>query len=139
MVAAPTVARVFLVDDHRIVRLGFRRLLEQSGTLSVAGEAASGEEALEKIPLVRPDLAVVDISMKGMDGIELTRQIKQHHPEVYVLIVSMHNERFYVDRALEAGADGYVLKDNVDELMLEATDAVLAGQRYLCKGVAGQS
>ncbi len=135
MVAAD-FPRVFLVDDHRIVRLGFRRLLEESGTLLVAGEAASGEEALEKIPQVRPDLAIVDISMKGMDGIELTRALKRQYPDVRVLVVSMHDESFYVDRALQAGADGYVLKDNVDELMFEAADEVLAGRRYLCRDIA---
>lgn len=135
MVAAGR-SRVFLVDDHRIVRLGFRRLLEQSDTLSVAGEADSGEKALEEISQVRPNLAIVDIAMQGMDGIELTRTLKEKYPEVRVLIVSMHNESFYVDRALAAGADGYVLKDNVDELMLEAAGAVLAGRRYLCRDVA---
>lgn len=134
MVAAD-LARVFIVDDHRIVRLGFRRLLEQAGTLSIAGEASSGEEALQKIPHAHPDLAIVDISMKGMDGIELTRHLKQDHPELRVLIVSMHDDTFYVERALEAGADGYVLKDNVDELMLEAAQKVLTGQRYLCRDV----
>lgn len=130
--------RIFIVDDHPIVRMGFRRLLEMSSTFTVAGEAGSGAEALEKVPQARPDLAVVDIAMKGMDGIELTRRLKQSHPNLRVLIVSMHDESLYVERALAAGADGYVLKDNVDELMVEATGEVLAGRQYLGKDVNRQ-
>lgn len=125
--------RVLIVDDHRIVRLGLRRLLESTNSHIVVGEAGSGKEALETLPDARPDLAIVDISMDGMDGIELTERIKEEHPGVRVLIVSMHGESYYVRQALGVGADGYVLKDNIDSVLKEATDAVLGGERYLCE------
>ena len=125
--------RILLVDDHRVVRLGYRHLLESLGYFAVAGEAASGKEALVVLPDLKPDLAIVDISMKEMDGIELTRRIKRDHPDVRVLVVSMHDGSYHIRQALAAGADGYVLKNNIDTVMEEAVDAVLAGKRYLCK------
>lgn len=133
MTASTNSARVFLVDDHPIVRMGFGRLLEASTNLSVCGEAGGGEEALEKMPDTRPDLAVVDISMDGMDGLELTRRLAEEHPDVRVLIVSIHDEVRYVKEALGAGACGYVLKDHASDLMSEASRAILAGQVYICK------
>ena len=129
--------RVLIVDDHKVVRLGYAQLLHAEG-FTVAGEAASGEEALEMLPVVQPDVALVDIAMNGMDGVELTRRIEQDYPEVRVVIVSMHNESYYIERALEAGAEGYVLKDNIDELMREAVSSILAGQMYLCNRVRTQ-
>ncbi len=131
-------ARIFLVDDHRIVRLGFRTVLEELGHFEVAGEAGSGEEALEGISRATPDLAVVDIAMRGMDGIELTRALKREHPNVHVLIVSMHDDTYYVERALEAGADGYLLKDNADALMVDAVERILEGKQYLCGDIQGK-
>ena len=125
-------ARVFLVDDHPIVRMGFGRLLESSADLSVCGEAGSGEEALEKIGQSKADLAVVDISMDGMDGIELTKRLLADYPDMRVMIVSMHDDVHYVERAFDAGATGYVLKDKVDELIAEAAQDVLAGKPYIC-------
>lgn len=127
--------RIFLVDDHPIVRMGFRALLEQSNSFSIAGEAGSGEEALEMIPDRSVDLALVDISMEGMGGIELTRQLKRDYPEVRVLVVSMHDENHFIRQALDAGANGYILKDNVDEEIDKAARAVLGGRQYLCTEV----
>lgn len=128
--ATPT--QVFLVDDHPIIRDGFRNLLEHEDEFSVAGEAGSGKETLKKASETNFDVAVVDISMDGMNGIELTRRLKENHPDLYVLIVSMHNETRYVEDAFEAGASGYVLKDNVHKLLVEAVQAVTTGQVYLC-------
>ena len=132
-------ARVFLVDDHPVVRMGFRALLDGTEHFTVAGEADAGEEALEKIaalsPDERPDLVLVDIAMPGMNGIELTRRLKQSYSEMRVVIVSMHDDSHYVEEALAAGADGYVLKDNIDDLMLVAARAVLSGGLYLCHRV----
>lgn len=131
---ATTLARVFIVDDHPVVRTGFRRLLDHLD-IAIAGEAASGEEALVEIASTNADLAIVDIAMRGMDGIELTRRLKQEYPGLCVLIVSMYEGSYYVRNALAAGADGYILKDNANELLAKAIDAVLAGRPFLCNNV----
>lgn len=125
------VPRALIVDDHRIVRSGIRQLLKVVG-IPLAGEAASAEEALEMLTGAEPNVVITDISMKGMDGIELTRQIRQEHPEVRVLIVSMHDEAHFIRKALEAGANGYVVKHNIDVALEEAIGALLDGHRYLC-------
>lgn len=126
-----TPARVFLVDDHPVVRMGLRHLFEQFDHLSIVGEAETGEEALSKILNVEPDLAIVDISLDGMNGIELTRRLGEERPQVRVLIVSMHNDAYYIEQAMEAGARGYVLKDKVNSVLLEAVETILDGERYL--------
>ena len=109
------------------------RLLLESHNVTVAGEAASGEEALEMFDEVNPNVVIADIAMgEGMDGIELTRRIKQDHPEVRVLVVSMHDDSYYIESALNAGADGYVIKHNTDGALEEAIEALLNGERYLC-------
>lgn len=125
-------ARLFLVDDHPVVREGLRQFIEASGSFSVVGEAGSGEEALDTIVSTGADLAVVDISMGDMGGIELTRQLKQNHPDLRVLIVSMHNDSYYARAALEAGANGYLVKGKVHEEIVDAVNSVLEGRTYLC-------
>ncbi len=125
-----TPAEVFLVDDHPVVRMGLRHLFDQFEHLSIVGEAESGEDALPRIIDDSPDLAIVDISLDGMDGIELTRRLETECPEVRVLIVSMHDDAYYIEQALEAGARGYVLKDRVNKVLLEAVETVLGGGRY---------
>lgn len=129
---APFPTQIFLVDDHPIIRAGFRQLLDSEDEFVICGEADSGEEALKKIPDTEADLALVDISMNGMDGIELTRRLKESYPDLKVLIVSMHNEARYVEDALEAGASGYVLKDHVHSELQKAACEVLDGKTYLC-------
>lgn len=131
-------ARVFLVDDHPIIRDGFRELLEAGDDFVVAGEAGSGKEALEKMADSKVDLAVVDISLGSMDGIELTRRLKEDDPNLRILIVSMHEETRYVEDALKAGARGYVLKDNVHALLPEAAREVIDGEMYLCEDLEGR-
>ncbi len=130
--------RVFIVDDHPIIRHEFRRLLENEGTFVVDGEAGSGAETMQIFPKTDVDLAIVDISMKDMDGLELTRRLKEVNPDVQVLIVSMHGETRYVKEALSSGAKGYVLKDNVHEVLLEAAHTVTSGEQYLCDDLAEQ-
>ena len=124
-------ARVLIVDDHRVVRLGLRQLLKTLG-ITRAGEAASAELALEAAETAQPDVVITDIAMGDMDGIELTRRIKRDYPDVRVLVVSMFDEAYWIRRALEAGADGYIVKQNIPVALEEALDAVLGGQRYLC-------
>lgn len=126
-----TAIRVFIVDDHPVVREGFRRLLEQTEGFVVTGEAGSGEETLETLSAGEVDLALVDISMDGMDGIELTRRLQETDPRLRVLIVSVHDETHYVKDALDAGAKGYVLKDHVHSALTEAVDDVMNGEVYL--------
>lgn len=133
--ATSSVARIFLVEDHPAIREGIRTMLEAESGCAVCGEASSGEETLEKIPDANPDLAVVDISLEGMGGIELTRRIKETAPSTKVLIVSMYGRGRYVEDAMQAGASGYVLKDNVHALLPEAVRKVAGGGTYLCDDV----
>ncbi len=132
MPASSHSTKVFLVDDHPIVREGFRHLLEAEDGFSICGEADSGEETLKTIPDTEAEVAIVDISMDGMDGIELTRRLKDNDSDLKVLIVSMHGETRYVEDALEAGANGYALKDNIHALLPEAVREVAEGKVYLC-------
>lgn len=126
-----TTRRVFLVDDHPILRRGLKGLIQRNSNLTVVGEAGSAEEALEKLEETTPHLAIVDISLEGMDGLELTRRIRDEHPDVEVLILSMHDDARYIEKAIEAGASGYVLKDNVNDIIENATRKVLAGEQFL--------
>lgn len=132
MTAAP---RLFLVDDHPLVREGLRQFLEASSPFSVVGEAPSGEEALDALVSTEADLALVDITMRGMSGIELTRRLKRRDPDLRVLIVSTHHTGHYVKAALEAGADGYLVKDKIDKEVEEATSSVLEGHTYVSEGL----
>lgn len=131
-VAVSSRSNVFLLDDHPSIRNAMRQMLEAEGDFVVTGEAGSGKETLEQIASTDVDLAFVDISMEGMDGIELTRHLKESVPDVKVLIVSMHGEPRYVEEALDAGANGYVLKANVHEVLAEAAREVVNGGTYLC-------
>ncbi len=123
--------RVFIVDDHPIVRQGLTRLINQEPDLLVCGEAEDAPRALAAIQALQPDLALVDISLQGTSGIELVRCIKARFPRVSTLVVSMHNETFYAERALRAGAMGYVMKREPPEKVVEAIRTVRRGGVYL--------
>jgi len=130
--------RVLLADDHALVRAGIRALLEQLDDIEVVAEASDGREALELTASHHPDVALLDIAMPEMNGIEVARRIKQKHADVRVLLLSMHSNEEYVSEALASGAAGYVLKDaSVAELDL-AVRAVARGESYLSPGVAKQ-
>ena len=122
---------VFVVDDHPVIRWGYISLINQEPDLEVCGEADTAFEALDKIPEASPDLAIVDISLAGMNGIELTKQLQVLHPDLPVLIVSMHDEVLYGDRALRAGARGYIMKREVRTKIVEAIRRLLSGGTYL--------
>lgn len=128
--------RILLVDDHRLVRSALRALLESAGDLEVIGEASSTSQALEFIKQVPPDLALIDISMPGLSGIELVVTIKRRWPGIKALIVSMHRGVEYVNRAIQAGADGYLFKDAGADELREAIDLILRGGTYLSPGLA---
>lgn len=129
--ATPSSVRTFIVDDHPVIREGLRAFLKHVDGLAVSGEASSGEEALELISTTGTDVALVDISMEGMNGIELTRRLRELYPSLYIVIVSAHDETHYVRSALEAGASGYVLKDYVYGELSDAIRAVMDEQTYV--------
>jgi DNA-binding NarL/FixJ family response regulator len=141
--------RILLVDDHPIVRDGLAQLINQSGDLTVCGEAGDPAEALQAIDGARPDLAILDLSLKGGDGLELIKQIRARWPKLPILVLSMHSEDLFAERVLRAGARGYIMKQEATRSVLGAIRKVLAGDVYLsseiqshllrrCVGSAGE-
>lgn len=129
--------RVVLADDHEMMRAGLRSLLAKERELEVVGEASDGRQAVELVTQHAPDLAILDIGMPNLNGIEATRQIRATVPKTKVIALSMHASAQYVSRMLEAGASGYLLKDSAYEELLQAIKAVSSGNVYLGKGIAG--
>ena len=123
--------RVLLVDDHAVVRTGFRLLLQAQPGTTVVGEAASGEEACKRFLELKPDVVVMDLSMPGMGGLEALRRIRAHHPQARVLTLSAHDDPQHAQRALREGARGFLSKRSAPEALLEAITTVAAGERYL--------
>lgn len=122
---------VLLADDHRLVRLGFRRILEDEPDIAVVGEAGNGLEAIALAEQLRPTVAVIDISMPELDGVQAIHEIGRRASGTRVLVLSMYDERSYVRNAFQAGARGYVLKNAIDVDLVSAVKAVAAGQRFL--------
>ncbi|HEY6781182.1 MAG TPA: response regulator transcription factor, partial [Thermoleophilaceae bacterium] len=125
------VIRVLIADDHGIVRSGLRMLLERHTDLAVVGEAGDGVEALELSQLERPDVAVLDVSMPRMTGLQAAREIRAHTPDTRVLLLSMHDDERYFLEGLEAGAAGYVLKRAADTDLIDAVRTVADGRTFL--------
>ena len=123
--------KVLLADDHSIVRAGLRRIVEESGDMEVVAEAADGREAIRQVRSGAPDVVVVDISMPGLDGLEVVTQLQAHDPDLPTIILTMHEEAQYVVRAIEAGAMGYITKQSAPERLVDAIRSVHAGKRYL--------
>jgi|HubBroStandDraft_1064217.scaffolds.fasta_scaffold509008_1 DNA-binding NarL/FixJ family response regulator len=128
--------RIFIVDDHPLVREWLATLINQQSDLKVCGEAGSASEGIKLIPAVKPHVAVVDISMEGGSGIELIKDLKALCPEVLVIVLSMHDEGLYRERALRAGARGYVMKREATKTVLQAIRCVLEGKLYLSDKLA---
>ena len=128
--------RILLVDDHAILRQGLRRILTQTAEFEVVAEAGSGLEAIDQAAKFRPDLAIVDIAMKELNGIEATRQILKKSPNTAVLILSMYDNEAYVMKATRAGARGYLLKDSIEEDLLQAVRVVHSGQPFFSPRIA---
>ena len=128
--------KVLLVDDHPLVREGLVNLISQEADLQICGEAGNEPEALELIRTVQPDVAIVDISLETGSGIELIKSIKAMFPTVTVLVLSMHDESLYAERALRAGARGYVMKSEAAKKVIQAIRSVLAGQLYVSDKIA---
>jgi DNA-binding NarL/FixJ family response regulator len=127
--------RVLIVDDHVVVRDGLRQLIESDRDLTVCGEAASGEEAVQVATKSKPDLAIVDITLGGTDGIELIKNLKAILPTLRILVLSMHDETHYAERALRAGANGYVMKREARDQIMQAIRVILAGDIYVSERV----
>jgi two-component system invasion response regulator UvrY len=128
--------RVVLVDDHAVVREGYRRLLERSNDIAVVAEAANGDDAYRLICEHQPDVAVLDISLPGLGGIEVTRRVITRLPQQKILIFSMHEDTVFSSRALQAGARGYVTKSAAPEALIEAVRLVAAGKLYISQEMA---
>jgi DNA-binding NarL/FixJ family response regulator len=130
-----TPLRVLLADDHQLVRAGLRSLLQQIGGVTVVAEAGDGREALALAAECRPDVALMDLSMPGLNGLEAVRLLRRDHPAVRVLVLSMHATEDYVSQALHAGAGGYLVKDAAPLELERALRAVMRGERFLSSSV----
>jgi len=128
--------RILIADDHELVRRGARALLNSRNDWRVVGEAANGREAVEKAIKLRPDVAVVDISMPELDGVEVVRQIREAVPDTKVLVLTMHESGQMVRHALEAGARGYLLKSDLSDCLTKAVRAIADGKRFLTPRVS---
>jgi DNA-binding NarL/FixJ family response regulator len=127
---------VFVVDDHPIVRQGLTLLINREPDLTVCGEAEEMHAALSAVPAARPDIMIVDISLNGPDGLELLKNIRITLPRLPVLILSMHDESIYAERALRAGANGYIMKQEATEKVLVALRRILSGEIYVSTRIA---
>ena len=123
-------------DDHTVVRQGLRKILEERKDWEVVAEAGDGREAVKKVLELQPDIALLDIGMPLLNGIEATRQIVKRLPNVRVLILSMHSDEAYITQALQAGARGYLLKDSADTDLIRAVTDVAAGKSFFSPAVA---
>lgn len=123
--------RILLVDDHAVVRTGFRLLLQSHSEVVVAGEAESGEAACRRYDELNPDVVVMDLAMPGMGGLEALKRIRAHHPQARVLALSAHDDPMHARRALREGALGFLSKRSAPEALFEAVTTIAAGRRYL--------
>ena len=128
--------RILVADDHHVVRTGLRSLLESRNGWQVCAEAANGREAVEKSAELKPDVAVLDIGMPLLNGVEATRQIRKLSPQTEILILTMHDSELLVHEVLEAGARGYILKDDADRTLIAAVDALRRHKPYFSSRVA---
>ena len=129
-------SRIVIAEDHTILREGLRSLLSSEPELRVVGEAKDGREAIRRVEQLEPDLILMDLSMPRMNGVEAIREIKNRIPETKVLALTVHKAEEFVLEVLQAGADGYVLKDASSEELVMAIRSVLEGQRYLSPAVS---
>jgi two-component system response regulator NreC len=128
--------RVFLVDDHTVVRQGLRRILESDDEIEIIGEAGDGRSAIELVQKLRPHVVVMDVAMPDLNGIEATRQILKRVEGTKVLVLSMHGDDVYVRQALKAGARGYLLKDSEDLDLIKAVKALRGGGSFFSPPVS---
>ncbi len=133
-----TKKRILVVDDHPIVRQGLALLINREPDLLVCGEAEEAMGAIHVLASARPDVLIVDISLNGPDGLDLLKNIRTTHPTLPVLILSMHDESIYAERALRAGANGYIMKQEATEKVLVALRRILSGEIYVSDRIANR-
>jgi DNA-binding NarL/FixJ family response regulator len=131
-------AKVLVVDDHPIVRQGLVRMIDHEKDLVVCAEAESVSDALKAVAATSPDVAIVDLSLKGASGLELLKDLKVRYPRLPVLVLSVYDESMYAERALRAGARGYMMKEEAAEKVLTAVRRILSGQIYLSDAMASR-
>jgi DNA-binding NarL/FixJ family response regulator len=131
-------SRVFVVDDHPIVRQGLALLINREADLIVCGEAEDAHTAVQAVATAKPDILVVDISLNGPDGLDLLKDVRTRYPELPVLILSMHDESIYAERALRAGAQGYIMKQEATEKVLVALRRILSHEIYVSERIANR-
>lgn len=130
--------RIAIVDDHPMLREGFQALVESQPDLTLAWSASDTQEALQKLEADKPDLITVDISLPGRNGLELIKDALAIHPTLNILVISMHDETFYAQRVLKAGARGYIMKVADKDTLLQAIRTVLIGHRYVSPAMSAQ-
>jgi DNA-binding NarL/FixJ family response regulator len=128
--------RVFIADDHAVMRDGLKALLQAAGDITVVGEVANGQEAVRRVPELKPDVVLMDVAMPDLNGIEAARVLREKYPAARIVMLSMYSSSEHVYRALEAGAAGYLLKESAGNEVVTAVRAVHAGNRYLSRAVA---
>jgi len=129
--------RVILADDHILFRQGMKRIIDEIPETQVVGEAGDGQEAIELVKRLVPDLAILDISIPKLSGIEVCREIRRFFPSVKILMLTMHKDREYLYQAISAGAQGYLLKEDSDEELFAAIGTIRKGAIYVTKALAG--
>jgi DNA-binding NarL/FixJ family response regulator len=129
--------KVLLVDDHAVVRAGFKLLLATAENIEVIAEADKGELAIQLFQQYKPDVVVLDLSMPGIGGLETIKRMIQRDENTHILVFSVHDEQVYVNRALSAGAKGYITKNSAPEILAEAIDSIQQGQQYVEQGLLG--
>jgi DNA-binding NarL/FixJ family response regulator len=131
--------KIILVDDHAVVRAGFRLLLDTSETIEVIAEAECGEQAVQLVQSNLADVMVMDLSMPGMGGLEAIRRISERNNQIKILVFSVYDEQVYVNRALQAGAKGYITKNSAPNILSEAIQQIANGERYIETGLIGNA
>lgn len=127
-----SVINILLADDHPLVQDGLRTRFDEIEDINVIGVASDGEELLEKVKLLKPDLVITDISMPKINGLKATHLLSNEHPDIKVLILTMHDNKEYIQNAIDSGAKGYILKDKPAAEMIEAVRAIYNGETHFC-------
>ena len=131
-----TKRKIVIAEDHTILRAGLRALLSGQNGLEVIGEAGDGREAIRKVDTLQPDLLLIDLSMPKLNGIDAIREIKSQHPEIKIIVLTVHKSEEYIVAALQAGANGYMLKDASQNELLLAIDYVINGKTFLSPSIS---
>jgi len=129
--------RIIIADDHKILRDGLRNVIEKESQMKVVGEANNGREAIKLCSQLKPDIAIMDVAMPGLNGIEATRQIVQENPDCKVIALSMHSDKTFVKGMFRAGAFAYILKDADSGELITAIKTVSANQKFVCNKISG--